>query len=777
MRIAFVSERMLLGFGVDLTIHALGNELSARGHDVTVYASVADDRFEHRAYRLERIPTPAYEFFPRYERRARVWAGLIDDSDHDVVCVTAFPFFSLVPKLRTPTVAIDHGDVPTGGLPAGKRANMAYAHLRAQRMYFPKASEIVTISEFVRSSLPKREARRARTIYHGLDHYPRAEAWRRNEMRELLGLRADERVALYVGRLNPDAQPYKGTADLLDIARAWLERGTGFRLVMAGLGSNQDAERIRAAGAVPVIHPSEAELPALYAAADVYMTASRWEGFDLPVMEAAVQGVPSVALQVGAHPEIVDEGVTGHLAVDAMDLANRCAGLLSDPPRAREMGEAAAQKAATFTWSKAADEFEEVFDRAAARPLQTRVRAPKAAGVTAIILNYEAPAEVLEPCVKSVVDQTHPVDVLIVDNGSEVNRDVLDRMEAAFPSVRVLRLDRNYGFAEGMNRGVAAADTETVLLLNNDIILDRAAVAEMVDVLGADEQVVGVAPKILSQWEPDSIDAVGVTIDPTGSPHNVGIGQLDVGQYDRVEPRIGACFAATLLRTKAFRPGIVGPLDERYFMYFEDVDWCLRASLQGYTFLTAPDAIVYHAHSYSIRKLPYSYKQRLLMRNLVRTIVRTLPPHRWQRVAVSWMRRFAKATIFGPARLTNVRILVSVIATFPRYVGARRKFQRRVRRSYDDLLRMRVGEEPYFDAAAYRPLRTLWALHAMYRRLYLLTGDATHLTIAQTARTLAETTLGWEREIVWARLLPLVENEPAAVKDYILNLEEVKDRP
>ena len=69
-RIGFLSERMLRGFGVDLVIHALANELAARGHDITVYSSVAEDLGPHR-YRLERIPTRASSLFPVYDRSAR----------------------------------------------------------------------------------------------------------------------------------------------------------------------------------------------------------------------------------------------------------------------------------------------------------------------------------------------------------------------------------------------------------------------------------------------------------------------------------------------------------------------------------------------------------------------------------------------------------------------------------------------------------------------------------------------------------------------------------
>jgi len=757
---------MLVGFGVDLTIHALSSELAGRGHDVTVYAPVADEQFGDRPYHIELIPTVPRQSFPLYERNAAEWASFIDASDHDVVCITAFPFFSLLPKLRTPAVAVDYGDVPTGGLPVKRRLNFAYMKLRQQRGSFPKARAVVTISEFVRSLLPGPLRDRARTIYLGVDHYPRAEAGQREEVRKRLGIDADAPVALYVGRLNPEGQPYKGTSDLLALASRWRAE-SGVRLVMAGLGSEDDASRIRASGAVPVLAPSVSEMPGLYACADVYVTASRWEGFDLPVMEAAYQGVPAVALRVGAHAELVDEDA-GILAGDIAALGDGCVSLIEDVSRRRAMGEAAARRAASFTWAETASRYEELFDDLGAK----RKRAPAAAGdVTAVILNFEAPRDVLEPCVRSVVNQSHPVRTLVVDNGSARNREVLEAVEREYPSIEVLRLDANHGFSGGMNRGVAHADTDLVLLLNNDVVLAPDAVEEMVRVAGADANVAGVAPKLLNQDEPHFFDAVGTAIDALGRAHNVGIGQIDVGQYDRVEPRLGVCFAAALLRRGVFREGMVGPLDERYFMYYEDVDWCLRASLLGYTFLTAPRAVVYHAHSYTAKQMHATRKQKLIMRNLLRTVIRDYPPRRWQKVVAWWTYSLVRSTISGPSRRVNLSILLGLVSSLPRYVPKRRAVQGRRRRSLDELLRLAEGEEPFFDPAAYRPVRSLEALTAMYRRLYVLSGDPQHLTIAQAAALITESGLAWDREIVCSRMLPLVSSEPPVVKDYIQNLD------
>ena len=97
-------------------------------------------------------------------------------------------------------------------------------------------------------------------------------------------------LLLYLGRLNPDEQPYKGTAELLatfatlrgDLPRA--------RLVMAGFGTDEDAAWVRSGGAIPFVNVPVDDMPALLGAADLFVTASRWEGFNLNVVEAQRAG-------------------------------------------------------------------------------------------------------------------------------------------------------------------------------------------------------------------------------------------------------------------------------------------------------------------------------------------------------------------------------------------------------------------------------------------------------------------------------------------------------
>ena len=351
--------------------------------------------------------------------------------------------------------------------------------------------------------------------------------------------------------------------------------------------------------------------------------------------------------------------------------------------------------------------------------------------MTAIVLNYGAALPVLEKCVKSLLSQTYPVHVLLVDNASPKNQVAVDLLKEQSPEVELLKLDRNYGFAGGMNRGIEAASTDYVLLVNNDTELAPDAVEEMVNLIEGRADVVGIAPKILLEDPPGYIDAIGNLINPQGQAYNMGIGQLDIGQYDRVEETFGACFALTLLRREAFRPGIVGPMDEKYFMYYEDVDWCLRAGILGYKFLTCPSAVVYHMHSMTTRQLSYGYKYRLIMRNFVRTILKDFQGRRGYRASVKRSLGLARNVIGGPYRWASVLALKDIGLGFPAYAMRRRAIQGRRKVDDQTLFNFSHGEVAFFHPTEYRPVRTLEALHAMYRRLYLLTGQPRHRDIAE----------------------------------------------
>ncbi|MHB0867602.1 MAG: glycosyltransferase family 4 protein [Thermoleophilia bacterium] len=365
LKIGFIAERMLQGFGVDLVIHHIACGLADRGHEVTVYASVSDATLVSEKYRLELIPTPTTSWFPKYDLAAQRHLKRLNREGNDVWFVETFPFFSYLPRLDAPAVAVDYGVSSAVGFPLKMRANFAYVQFMQQQVYFRRARRIVTISEFLKSALPARLQSKADVIYCGADHYLAASTGAGDgaALRQQLGVAADETLLLYVGRLNPDDQPYKGTAGLVDLYRVLRQDHPRLRLLMVGFGGAREREWLERAGVLCIDNAPADRMPDIYDACDIYVTASQWEGFDLPLAEAQSFGKPVVALDIGAHPEVVDTGKSGFLTAGMAELGAAVVLLAEDGGLRQRMGQAARQKAASFTWERTVDQYEDLLGR------------------------------------------------------------------------------------------------------------------------------------------------------------------------------------------------------------------------------------------------------------------------------------------------------------------------------------------------------------------------------------------------------------------------------
>lgn len=397
--------------------------------------------------------------------------------------------------------------------------------------------------------------------------------------------------------------------------------------------------------------------------------------------------------------------------------------------------------------------------------------------VSVLILNYNASAEALKACVASVDASDCPdlLEIVIAENGSTEHADAPAAVAAEFPRARVVDLGRNWGFSGGINRGLAACRGSLVFILNNDTEVDPAAIQACVDVLELQPaDCLAVVPKLLFLDNRFLIDAIGNGIDAVGSAFNIGIGQLDIGQYDRVERCFGPCFAAGLFRKRAFEDDHVGPLDESYFMYYEDVDWNWRANLFGYSFVTAPQARVYHVHSAASRHLDYSFKYRLIERNLLATVLKNFEGRRavlvWVRRTIAHLRNLARRQYAG----ATVRILWEAFRRLPDTWAARQQVAARRVRSDIEVLRLAHGELPYFNPAEYAPQFTFANLAAMYQRKALTSGHLGWLHVAETARALETSRLRFEPGFIEATLLPLLDGEPEHIKDFVRQIEHAQ---
>ncbi len=340
--------------------------------------------------------------------------------------------------------------------------------------------------------------------------------------------------------------------------------------------------------------------------------------------------------------------------------------------------------------------------------------------VECILVNYKSPWEMLERCLRSLRDASGeaPLKVTLIDNAS--GDGVIERARSDFPDVRIVEMGRNAGFAAAVNRGLDTVAGPMVLLLNTDAVLTPGALGTMVSALeAADSNCAGVAPKMMSSAHEGVIDAIGTVMPPNGAGFNRGIGQCDLGQYDSPEEVAGVCFGAALLRRKLFEPDGVGRLYEGYFLYFEDSDWCHRAAACGYSFLTAPEAVVLHLHSGVTRNESLAFKYKLIELNTLRLVVRNFEsPLRAARVVGARSARLIARTLIRRKFIgANLATLAQFARELPRLLEERKRLGRKRTVSDAGIFQLAEGEDAFFDTVDYRPDRCLDSLIATYVRL------------------------------------------------------------
>lgn len=253
-----------------------------------------------------------------------------------------------------------------------------------------------------------------------------------------------------------------------------------------------------------------------------------------------------------------------------------------------------------------------------------RVGAARGPLVSIIIVNWNGKA-LLEACLRSIYSQSSDAfEVVVVDNGSADGS--VDAVKRSFPDVVVRENKSNLGFAKSNNIGIEAAskDSKYILTLNNDTVLDRSFLGELIEAAEASPEAVGMwAPKILSIEDHTLIDSVGgLLIYPDGLAKGRGRLELDKGQYDLVVDVFIPSACAGMYRKKMLDQ--IGGFDDEFFAYCEDTDLGLRARLAGWETRSVPQAVVFHHYSATGGRYT-PFKAYLVERNRVWVAVKNLP--------------------------------------------------------------------------------------------------------------------------------------------------------
>ena len=247
--------------------------------------------------------------------------------------------------------------------------------------------------------------------------------------------------------------------------------------------------------------------------------------------------------------------------------------------------------------------------------------------VAVVILNWNGEA-MLRRFLPTVVRYScDEAEIWVADNASDDAS--VQLLREHFPSVRLIQLDKNYGFAEGYNRALAQIEAEYYVLLNSDVEVTHHWLTPLVEYMDAYPDVAACQPKLHSEANRDYFEYAGASggfIDRYGYPFCRGrifnTVEEDNGQYDYIIDILWATGACMLIRSADYRE--VHGLDGRFFAHNEEIDLCWRLRQRGRRIVCIPESEVYHVGGGTLPKSNPT-KTFLNFRNNLTMLYKNLP--------------------------------------------------------------------------------------------------------------------------------------------------------
>ena len=224
--------------------------------------------------------------------------------------------------------------------------------------------------------------------------------------------------------------------------------------------------------------------------------------------------------------------------------------------------------------------------------------------------------------------------VYVADNAS--TDDSVEMLRSEYPQVKVILLEKNWGFAEGYNKALSQIEAEYYVLLNSDVKVTHHWLQPLVEFMDAHRDVAACQPKLLSIIDTDSFEyagACGGFIDLYGYPFCRGrvfnTIERDKGQYDTAMPILWATGACMMIRSSDYWNA--GGFDGRFFAHNEEIDLCWRLRLLGRKVYCIPDSAVFHLGGGTLPK-SNPMKTYLNFRNNLTMLYKNLPDRELRKV-------------------------------------------------------------------------------------------------------------------------------------------------
>ena len=469
--------------------------------------------------------------------------------------------------------------------------------------------------------------KRITTIYNAVDFSHINTKVDPEKVRKELGLNSRSQIIVTLGRLSKE----KGHRFLLEAARKVVSAFPDVVFLIVGQGplerELQDfANELQLSHNV-VFTGFFQDLSKILGLMDLFVLPSLSEGLPISMLEAMAAGKPVIATNVGGVPEVIDNGETGIVieSKNANKLATAIMTLLEDKKKAKELGRKGQKLIRErFSAEIMVEKLEEIYRclynfsmRSVTRDARTgqvkktkqntvaNSRSMDIVDLDIIIVNYNT-KDYLKKCIESIYKNTHKTnfEIIVVDNDS--NDGSVRMIEDVFPDVKLIVNQRNLGFAKANNKGLVAGQGRYCLLQNSDTLVLPSSIDIMKEFMDKHSEVGIIGSKT---FYPDH--TVQGTARSFPTPVNAVFGRKSLltrlmpnnrfsQQYltclaeNYTEPFEVDWVAGSCLMIKRKVIEEIGLLDERFWMYWEDADWCYRAKKKGWKICCVPDAQIIH---------------------------------------------------------------------------------------------------------------------------------------------------------------------------------------
>ena len=583
MRIAILCARMQKGYGVDLVVSEQAQGLAGRGFKVDIYTLENDGYFSSEEFNIYKVDVPSEAI------------NHINHQCYDVAIAHTSPFFGLLPSIKSDvyTVAYEHGDPTPDYFPRKEAAiRQSVKDLKLADVY-PVVNQVIAISKFIAEDI---HWPAATIMYNGADHllkYYQLENTAIDAIDIVKKFKLDTRkiIILCVTRLGSGEANYKGLDSFVTLIKKLGHEN--YEYMVLGKGSESDKAELEGQSIKVMLNASREELIKAYQVSDLLVSFSKWEGFNLPLVEAQAFARPGYALDRCAHSE-VSETVFSDVAELAHDIQTQ------DKQSLRLLGLEAYAFIQRLTWKMNTDALSEnlignfffFFNRV------TSTRSYEEGKVSICILTKDK-FKFISECIASILEHSrdYEIEVLIGDTGSTDSK-VLDFYDGLRSdptnNINVYFLGA-YHFSKNNNSLAAFATGEHVLFLNNDTkVLQSDWLLLMLKPLDLTWTGI-VGPKLL--FGNQTIQHAGVEIFTKEPYQYVGwhpYSAFDKDTFDACKLKVmPAVTGACLLMPHVLFDEVDG-FSEVYAEECQDIDLCFKVALKGFKCVYTPKVELVH---------------------------------------------------------------------------------------------------------------------------------------------------------------------------------------